>query len=149
MKVVKNTSAKVKFLYRRNKYLTPTLKKLLHTTSIQPHFDYGCTSWFPLLNNNLKQKLQAAQNNCICLYLDLPPRSPVGAVGASSKNELAPSFCKCWILHCFTVFKYFNWVLPSYINMFGLHTIGISNTRSQMALGQTLYLFLDQKRGLK
>ena len=50
MNVLKRVNAKVKFCYRHNQYLTPKLKKLLCNALIQPHFDYVCKSWFPLLN---------------------------------------------------------------------------------------------------
>ena len=42
-----------------------------------PHFDYGCSSWFPLLKNDLKSKLQKAQNKYTCSCLNLPPRSHI------------------------------------------------------------------------
>ena len=75
MKVLNKVNAKVKFLYRRNNYLTLRLKKLQPNALIQSHFDYGCTLWFPHLNKNLKHKVQAVQNKCIRLCLDLPSRS--------------------------------------------------------------------------
>ena len=117
MKVVENVTAKVKFLYRPKKYLTPTLKRYLCNTVIQPQFDYGCTPWFLLLNNNLKHKLQAAQKQLQASLLRSTPLLSYKC-GASWKNKLAPSFCKSRILHWSTVFKYCNWVLPSYINIF-------------------------------
>ena len=33
--------------------------------SPESYFNYGCCSWFPFLNENLKIKLQKAHNNCI------------------------------------------------------------------------------------
>ena len=39
MKVLKKVNAKVKFLYRQNKYLTPRLKILLCNALIHRHFD--------------------------------------------------------------------------------------------------------------
>ena len=64
-KVLKKINAKLKFLYPQGRYLTPAYRRLLCNALIQPHFDYGCSSWFPLLKKNLKLKLQKAQNNCI------------------------------------------------------------------------------------
>ena len=40
---------------------------------MQPHFDYGCSSWFPLLKKNLKLKVQKARNKCIRFCLNLSP----------------------------------------------------------------------------
>ena len=74
-KVLKNINARLKFLYCQNRYLTPSYIRLLCNALIQPHFDYGCSSWFPLLKKNLKLKLQKAQNKCIRFCLNLPPRS--------------------------------------------------------------------------
>ena len=74
-KVLKKINAKLKFLYRKTTYLTPAYRRLLCNGVIQPDFDYGCSSWFPLLN--LKLKLQKAQNKCIRLCLNLPPRSHI------------------------------------------------------------------------
>ena len=76
-KVLKKINAKLKFLYRQSKYLTPVYRRLLCNALIQPHFDYECSSWFPLLKKNLKLKLQKAQNKCICFCLNLPPRSHI------------------------------------------------------------------------
>ena len=42
---------------------------------MQPHFDYGCTFWYPLLSKDLKTKLQIAQNKYIRLRFGLPPRA--------------------------------------------------------------------------
>ena len=40
----------------------PMYKRLLCNVLIQPHFDYVCSSWFPLSKKNLEFKLQKAQN---------------------------------------------------------------------------------------
>ena len=53
-KVFKKINAKLKFLYLESRYLTPSCGKLLRNALIQRHFDYGCSSWFPLLKKNLK-----------------------------------------------------------------------------------------------
>ena len=71
-KVLKKINAKLKFLYRQSKYLTPAYRRLLCNALIQPHFDYGCTSWFPLLKKILKLKFKKALNKCICFFLNLP-----------------------------------------------------------------------------
>ena len=40
-KVLKKVNAKLKFLYRQSRYLTPAYKRLLCNALIQPHFHYG------------------------------------------------------------------------------------------------------------
>ena len=64
-KVLRKVNAKLKFLYRQSRYITPAYRRLLCNALIQPHFDYGCSSRFPLLKKNLKLKLSKAQNKCI------------------------------------------------------------------------------------
>ena len=48
----------LKFLYHKNKFLIPTLRRMLCNTIIQPHFDYVCSAWYPNLNEKLKKKIQ-------------------------------------------------------------------------------------------
>ena len=76
-KVLKKINSKLKFLYHQSKYLTPAYRRLLRNARIQPHSDYGCSSWFPLLKKKLKLKLQKAQNQYIRFSLNLPPRSHI------------------------------------------------------------------------
>ena len=44
LSVINNINNKLKFLYRRNKFLTRTLRRLLCNALIQPHFDYACSA---------------------------------------------------------------------------------------------------------
>ena len=39
----------LKFLHRKNKFLTPVLRRLLCNALIQPHFDYTSSAWHPNL----------------------------------------------------------------------------------------------------
>ena len=43
-KVISKVNARLKFLHRKNKYLTPNLHHSLCNVSIQPNFDYACTA---------------------------------------------------------------------------------------------------------
>ena len=74
-KTIKKINARLKFLHRKNDFLTPDLRCLLCNTLIQPHFDYVCSSWFPNLNQKLKRKLHTTQNKCIRFYLQLSSRT--------------------------------------------------------------------------
>ena len=42
-KVIIKVNARLTFLHRKNKYLTPNLRRLLCNALIQPHFDYPCS----------------------------------------------------------------------------------------------------------
>ena len=57
-KVFNKINGKLKVLYRQAILLNPTCKRLLCNALIQPHFDYGCTSWYPLLSKVFKERLQ-------------------------------------------------------------------------------------------
>ena len=72
LKTIKKINQKLKFLYRKNRFLAPELRQLLCNAIIQPHFDYTCSAWHPNLTQKLKKKLQVTQNKCIrfCLQLD-------------------------------------------------------------------------------
>ena len=67
--VIDKINSRPKFLHRQNRFLTPSLCRLLCDPLIQPLFDYGCTALFPNLSKKLKLKLQATQNKCIRFYL--------------------------------------------------------------------------------
>ena len=47
LSVISKINNKLKFLYRKNRFLTPTLRRLLCNALIQPHFDYACSAWYP------------------------------------------------------------------------------------------------------
>ena len=64
-------NGKLKFLYRKNIFLSLELQKMPCNTPIQSHFDYECPSWHPYRTEK-KKKIQIMQNKCIrfCLRLD-------------------------------------------------------------------------------
>ena len=70
--VIHKINNKLKFLYRKNDFLTPTLRCLLCNALIQPHFDYACSVWYPNLSKKLKHRIQTTQNKSMrfCLRLD-------------------------------------------------------------------------------
>ena len=51
---LKEINAKLKLLYRQNKLLNLKLLRLLSNSLIQPHFDYVCISWYPLVSKSKK-----------------------------------------------------------------------------------------------
>ena len=72
LKVINKINSRLRFLYRKNKYLSSYLKRLLCNAIIQPHFDYAYSAWYPNLSKKFKSKLQTIQNKCtrFCLLLD-------------------------------------------------------------------------------
>ena len=72
LKVENKINGKLKFLYRKNKFLTPELRRMLCNAFIQPHIDYAYTAWYPDLTEKTKKKMQIMQNKYMwfCLRLD-------------------------------------------------------------------------------
>ena len=56
-------NGKLKFLYRKQNFLDGSLRRLLLNALIQPHFDYACTSWYPMLNKRLPKKFKLLKTN--------------------------------------------------------------------------------------
>ena len=44
LNIIHKINNKLKFLYRKNDFLTPTLRPLLFNVLIHPHFDYACSA---------------------------------------------------------------------------------------------------------
>ena len=65
LKVINKVNSRLRFLYRKNRFLSPLLRRLLGNSQIQPHFGYACSAWYPNLNKRFKSKLQILQNKCI------------------------------------------------------------------------------------
>ena len=55
LKVINKINGNLKFLYRKNIFLPPGLRRMLCNALIQPHFDYACCAWYPNLNAKLKK----------------------------------------------------------------------------------------------
>ena len=75
--VILKANQKLRFLYRKGKFLTSHTKKLLVMSLIQCHFDYACSIWYHGLNKCLKNKLQVIQNKLIRFVLNLHHRSHI------------------------------------------------------------------------
>lgn len=50
--IMNKVNSRLKLLYRQNRFLTPTLRRLLSNALIQPHFDYACLAWYPNLKKS-------------------------------------------------------------------------------------------------
>ena len=71
LKVISKIYCRLRFLYRKNRFLSQRLRRLLCNALIQSHFDYASSAWYLNLNNRLKSKLQILQSKCIRFCLDL------------------------------------------------------------------------------
>ena len=52
--VINNINSLLRFLYRQNRFLNVSLRRLLCNAVTQPFFDYVCNAWYPNVNKNLK-----------------------------------------------------------------------------------------------
>ena len=55
--IIQKANARLKFLYRKQKYLNLHTKRLLVMSLIQCHFDYACSFWYPGLTQFLRNRL--------------------------------------------------------------------------------------------
>ena len=56
LKVINKINRKLKFLYRKNRYLTKELRRMLCNALLKPHIDYACPVWYPNLDEKRKRK---------------------------------------------------------------------------------------------
>ena len=104
-RVLKKINTKLNFLWRKSNDLNYSSRRLLCNALIQPHFDYGYTSWYPLLSKVLKTKLQNPQSKCIRFCLELPPRCHISPSHFRKMNWL-PVEHRVELCTSTTVFKY-------------------------------------------
>ena len=77
-KVLNIVNNRLKFLYCKQKFLSLPLRRLLCNALIQPHFNYACVAWYPLLNKRQSKRIQIAQNKCIRYCLNLDNKAHIG-----------------------------------------------------------------------
>ena len=65
MKSLRKINTKLRFLYRQNEFLNPKLRRLQCNYIIQTHFEYACISWYPLVSQKMRKKIQVTENKCI------------------------------------------------------------------------------------
>ena len=106
-KVLNTVHNRLKFLYCKQKFLSLSLRRLLCNALIQPHFDYACAAWYPLLNKRQSKRIQIAQNKCIRYCLNLDNKAHVGTNEFLKINRL-PTKKRVEQCICVNVFKFFN-----------------------------------------
>ena len=103
MQICTKVTSKLKFEYRKNRFLSRHLRRLLCNTLTQPHFDYACEAWYPNLNKKCKSKLQVLQNKCIrfCIQLDnIHPKISWLTIDQKFKQCLSTNFSKFFSEMC-------------------------------------------------
>ena len=114
-KVLRLVNNRLKFLYRKQKFLTLSLRQLLCNALIQPHYDYACSAWYPSLNKRLSKKIQTSQNKCIRYCLNLDNRAHVG-IDEFIKINWLPTKERVAQCICVNIFKFFNKMSPQYMS---------------------------------
>ena len=139
LNIVSKINTRLKFLYRKNKFLSPQLRRLLCNALMQPHFDYACSVWYPNLIKKFKTKIQTLQNKCVRFCLQLDNGTHVGITEFKMINWLLVDyrFRQCLAAN---VFKFFDDRCPLYMkNVFDKSYICQASTKnSTMKLSQPL-----------
>ena len=115
LQVISKINKRLKFLYRNRDFLTPSLRRMLCNSLLQPHFDYACSAWYPNLNKCLKTKLQIVQNKCIRFCLQSGYRKHIGVREFEAINWLPVGvrFEQCVNTH---VYKCYHKLCPDYMS---------------------------------
>ena len=79
LKALKQINGKLKLKKIKNKFLRPTLCKMLYNALIQPHLDFCYSAWYSTLNEKLYMKMKIAQSKCIRFCLDLDKRHDISS----------------------------------------------------------------------
>ena len=62
IKGINKINLRLKFLCKKNKFLTPLQSNLLCNAQIQLHFDFVSSAWYPNFTQKMKSKIQIKQN---------------------------------------------------------------------------------------
>ena len=114
-KALNKINGKLKFPYRKNKFRTPTLRRMLCNALIPPHLNYPCFAWYPNLNEKLKKKIQIEQNQCIRFCLKSGKRHHISSKDFESINWL-PVYKRVYQCRYAITFKFVNNACPHYLN---------------------------------
>ena len=115
LKALNKINGKLKFLYRKNKSLTPTLNRVLCSAVIQLHCDYAYSAWYPNLKEKLNKKIQIVQSKCIQFCFKLDKKHHISSKEFESINWL---FVYKRMHQCINVitFKFVNNACLHYLN---------------------------------
>ena len=71
IKIINKKNGKLKFIYRKNRFLIPEVLRMLFDELVHPHLDYESPAWYTNLTEKTKNKIQIMQNKCIRFCLSL------------------------------------------------------------------------------
>ena len=110
--MLKIRNSRLRFLYRKNRFLNVTLHRLLCNTIIQTFFDNACNAWYLNINKKLNTRLQ---NKYIRFCSRLNDRSSIKSKDFEKINWLliheTVSQCSLYSVH-----KFFYKNFPNYFD---------------------------------
>ena len=102
-----------------------------------PLFDYGCTSWYPLLSKTMKIKSQIAQNKWMSFAWS--PHLVVICPSHFAKINWPLIERRVELCTSTSLFKYSEGIPLSYISYLFMLSLNNCNNRSQMTLDKPLF----------
>ena len=115
LSVINKINSKLKFLYRKNRFLTPTLRRLLCNALIQPHFDYAGSAWYPNLTKKLKKQNPDLSEQMHTILLIVDKMTHISDKEFETLNWLPVTERFNQGINSI-VFKYVNNQCPNYLN---------------------------------
>ena len=112
--IVHKVNNRLRFLYRQARFLDVKCKMSLCSALITCHMDYACSSWYSILTNTLRKKLQVCQNKVVRFILDLPPMHSINYNVLSVLNLLNVEY-RVVQLRLNHVFNIYHGKAPSYL----------------------------------
>ena len=88
---MEKTNARLKFLYRKNKFLNSHTKRLLVMSLIQYHFDYACSFYYLRVSQLPRNRLRTTQNKIVSFVLKMCPWSNTGQDVFKAVGQLSVS----------------------------------------------------------
>ena len=115
LRIIAKINSRLKFLYRKNRFLDVSFHRIPCNALIQSHLDYAFTVWYLNLTKKLKDKLQVTQNKCIRFCLKLQCREDVSNehIQKLKWQPINHRFKQCIAS---TVFKFVQNKCPAYMN---------------------------------
>ena len=135
-KVLGKINGRLKFLHRKNEFLTAPLRRLLCNALVQPNFDYASSAWYPNLSKKMLKKLKVAQNKCIRFCLQTGNRKHVG-YAEYERIDWLPTELRHHQSVCALVHNFFENKCPAYMSdMFHPKSIKVQTRNSILQLSK-------------
>ena len=112
--IIKKISSRVKFLYRKSKFLNRRTKQMLVSALIQCHLDYAASYLFSSLTKTTETKLIRCQNKAIRFILNVKPRTSLKSVDDRLAGFLPLSYRVNSLKLC-QLYKVYKGIAPSYL----------------------------------